>query len=32
LKPENIFMARIGKNVSKELQNQFKWLRFGMTP
>jgi acetoin utilization protein AcuA len=32
LKPENIFMARIGENVSKELQNKFKWLRFGMTP
>jgi acetoin utilization protein AcuA len=32
LKSENIFMARIGKNVSNELQNQFKWLRFGMTP
>ena len=32
LKPENIFMARIGENVSKELQNQSKWLRFGMTP
>jgi acetoin utilization protein AcuA len=32
LKPENIFMARIGGNVSKEVQNQFKWLRFGMTP
>jgi len=32
LKPENIFMARIGENVSKELQNQFKWLRFGMSP
>ena len=31
LKPENIFMARIGKNVSKELQNRFKWLRFGMS-
>jgi acetoin utilization protein AcuA len=31
LKPENIFMARIGENVSKELQNQFKWLRFGMS-
>jgi acetoin utilization protein AcuA len=31
LKPENIFMARIGENVSKELQHQFKWLRFGMT-
>jgi acetoin utilization protein AcuA len=32
LRPENIFMARIGQNVSKEIQNQFKWLRFGMTP
>jgi acetoin utilization protein AcuA len=32
LKPENIFMARIGQNVSKELQTQFKWLRFGMSP
>jgi len=32
LKSENIFMARIGENVSKELQNQFKWLRFGMSP
>jgi acetoin utilization protein AcuA len=32
LKPENIFMARIGENVSKESQNKFKWLRFGMTP
>jgi len=32
LKPENIFMARIGEKVSKEVRNQFKWLRFGMTP
>jgi acetoin utilization protein AcuA len=32
LKPENIFMARIGEAISKEVQNQFKWLRFGMTP
>ena len=32
LRPENIFMARIGENVSREIQNQFKWLRFGMTP
>jgi acetoin utilization protein AcuA len=32
LRPENIFMARIGENVSRDLQNQFKWLRFGMTP
>jgi acetoin utilization protein AcuA len=32
LRPENIFMARIGANVSKEIQDHFKWLRFGMTP
>ena len=32
LKPENIFMARIGARVSAEDQNRFKWLRFGMTP
>jgi acetoin utilization protein AcuA len=32
LKPENIFMARIGEMISKEVQNRFKWLRFGMTP
>jgi acetoin utilization protein AcuA len=32
LKPENIFMARVGEKISKDLQNQFKWLRFGMTP
>jgi acetoin utilization protein AcuA len=32
LRPENIFMARIGNQVPKEVQNQFKWLRFGMKP
>lgn len=32
LKPENIFMARIGEAISRDVQNQFKWLRFGMTP
>lgn len=30
LKPENIFMARIGVNLSAEDRNRFKWLRFGM--
>jgi acetoin utilization protein AcuA len=30
LKPENVFMGRIGKNVSLAVQNDFKWLRFGM--
>jgi len=32
LKPENIFMARIGKTVSAEVQHRFKWLRFGLQP
>lgn len=32
LKPENIFMARIGNAISKNIQTQFKWLRFGVTP
>jgi acetoin utilization protein AcuA len=32
LKPENVFMGRIGKNVSLAVQNEFKWLRFGMSP
>ncbi|MDT8378450.1 MAG: hypothetical protein RQ739_06115 [Desulfotignum sp.] len=31
LKPENIFMARIGKNVSSNDRECFKWLRFGIT-
>jgi len=30
LKPENIFMGRIGKKVSPAIQNNFKWLRFGI--
>ncbi len=30
LRSENIFMGRIGKNVSKGMQNKFKWLRFGI--
>lgn len=32
LKPENVFMGRVGKNVSSAVQNDFKWLRFGMRP
>ena len=32
LKPENLFMARIGQRVSEEDQKTFKWLRFGVTP
>jgi acetoin utilization protein AcuA len=30
LKSENIFMGRVGDRVSKEIQNKFKWLRFGI--
>jgi acetoin utilization protein AcuA len=32
LKPENVFMGRVGKNVSSAVQDHFKWLRFGMRP
>jgi acetoin utilization protein AcuA len=32
LKPENIFMCRIGKNISDVILNRFKWLRFGLSP
>ena len=30
LKPENIFMVRMGRDVSKRDQENFKWLRFGV--
>ena len=32
LKPENIFMGRVGRQVSEADQKRFKWLRFGMEP
>jgi acetoin utilization protein AcuA len=32
LKPENFFMGRVGKNVSQNMINNFKWLRFGLYP
>ena len=32
LKPENLFMGRVGAAVSGEIQKNFKWLRFGVTP
>jgi acetoin utilization protein AcuA len=31
LKPENLFMARIGKEVSEDIRTRFKWLRFGVS-
>jgi acetoin utilization protein AcuA len=30
LKPENIFMARVGKHVPEKIFEKFKWLRFGL--
>jgi acetoin utilization protein AcuA len=30
LKPENLFMGRIGERVSDEMRTRFKWLRFGV--
>ena len=32
LKSENVFMCRIGKNISEAILNRFKWLRFGLSP
>jgi acetoin utilization protein AcuA len=32
LKPENILMGRIGKNISQMIKDRFKWLRFGLSP
>jgi acetoin utilization protein AcuA len=32
LKPENLFMGRIGKSIPKIILERFKWLRFGLTP
>ena len=30
LKPENLFMARVGRDVPAAVQKAFKWLRFGI--
>ena len=32
LRPENLFMCRIGKNISDAVLIRFKWLRFGLSP
>jgi len=32
LKPENIFMCRVGKNITQAILYRFKWLRFGLSP
>lgn len=31
LAPENIFMARVGENVSQQIREEFKWMRFGIS-
>jgi acetoin utilization protein AcuA len=31
LKPENLFMARIGSDVSTAIREKFKWLRYGIS-
>lgn len=32
LKPENLFMARIGSRIADHVRQDFKWLRFGISP
>jgi acetoin utilization protein AcuA len=32
LKPENLFMGRVGKNINQVILDRFKWLRFGLSP
>ncbi len=32
LKPENMLMCRIGKNITQVVKDRFKWLRFGLSP
>lgn len=32
LKPENLFMGRIGGHVPDKVRQDFKWLRFGVSP
>ena len=32
LRPENIFMCRVGNKITGEILNRFKWLRFGLSP
>ena len=32
LKPENLFMCRVGNNICQVILDRFKWLRFGLSP
>jgi acetoin utilization protein AcuA len=32
LKSENLFMCRLGNEISQTIRDRFKWLRFGLSP
>jgi acetoin utilization protein AcuA len=32
LKPENLFMSRVGDQVPEQTRKAFKWLCFGISP
>jgi len=32
LKPENLFMCRVGNQINQVILDRFKWLRFGLSP
>ena len=32
LKPENFFLARVGRDVTPEIRQEFKWICFGLKP
>jgi len=32
LKPENLFMCRVGNKINQAILDRFKWLRFGLSP
>lgn len=32
LRPENVFMCRVGAHVSEEVRKKFKWVRFNIDP
>jgi acetoin utilization protein AcuA len=32
LNSENLFMCRVGNNISQAIRDRFKWLRFGLSP
>jgi acetoin utilization protein AcuA len=32
LKPENLFMGRVGRRLTEAVRTDFKWLRFGINP